>query len=358
MKKILLLIAAILLLLSSVSASDLNARGRELEEALPDTSREMMESYTFGDTGSFGEAALSIFKKAWEMSKTHFMTSARNVALIVAIVLLSATLGSIWQDAPQKAVVLCGAAAILLLSAGEMKGFLHSSAETISHVHTFSKLLMPVMSGACFSSGLPTASAALYAGSMLFMQVLLSLMEKLLLPLVYAFIALAGADAALDGDTLDRFKKFIGSTIKNSLKVVMILFSAYLTLTGLISGKADAIALKAAKLTVSSTVPVVGGMVSDATETVLVGAKLLLNSAGIFGMLGALSILVLPFLKIGTQYLMLQMGAAISSLIGLKSHVKLIDSLSAAMGYLLAITSCSTLMIFISCFCFMRVSGT
>ena len=47
----------------------------------------------------------------------------------------------------------------------------------------------------------------------------------------------------------------------------------YLTASGAIAGSADAAAVKAAKMTISRAIPVVGGILSDAAETVLAGAE-------------------------------------------------------------------------------------
>lgn len=61
--------------------------------------------------------------------------------------------------------------------------------------------------------------------------------------------------------------------------------------------------VKAAKFTMSSLVPVVGGILSDAAETVLAGAGILKNAVGVFGMLAVLAMCVVPFLQLGIHYL-------------------------------------------------------
>jgi stage III sporulation protein AE len=49
----------------------------------------------------------------------------------------------------------------------------------------------------------------------------------------------------------------------------MLAFVGYLTVSGVIAGSADAVAIKAAKSRRLRMVPVVGGILSDAAETVL-----------------------------------------------------------------------------------------
>ena len=59
-----------------------------------------------------------------------------------------------------------------------------------------------------------------------FMHILISAVKKLLVPLVYASIALAAADAALGDAHLKRVRSFLISTVKNTLRVMMLLFGA------------------------------------------------------------------------------------------------------------------------------------
>ena len=74
----------------------------------------------------------------------------------------------------------------------------------------------------------------------------------------------------------------------------------------MIAGSADAVAIKAAKFAVSGMVPVVGGILSDAAETVLAGAAAVRSTAGVLGLLAILAITAAPFLKLGFQYLLLK----------------------------------------------------
>ena len=128
-----------------------------------------------------------------------------------------------------------------------------------------------------------------------------------------------------------------------------------MSVTGVISGAADAAAVKATKAAVSGMIPVVGSIISDASETLLASASLLKGSAGVFGMIAVLAICLLPFLRVGIQYLLLKVTAAVSGTVAHKSHVRLLKNCSTAMGYLLAMCGTSGLLLLISSVCFMKV---
>ena len=62
------------------------------------------------------------------------------------------------------------------------------------------------------------------------------------------------------------------------------------------SGSSDEAAVNAAKSTLSAAIPVVGGIASDASEAVLQSAKLLRATAGTFGILAVLAMVLVPFM--------------------------------------------------------------
>ena len=138
---------------------------------------------------------------------------------------------------------------------------------------------------------------------------------------------------------------------------MLYVYTGYITVTGVVSGTTDASLLKAAKLTISGAVPVVGGILSDASEAVLVGAAAVKNAAGIYGLLAVLSLWIGPFLRIGVHYLLVKAVGAVSGVFGVEGASNVIDAFSAAMGLLLAMTGAVCLMLIISTICFLRGAG-
>ena len=128
-----------------------------------------------------------------------------------------------------------------------------------------------------------------------------------------------------------------------------------MSITGVISGSTDAAALKATKLTISSVVPVVGGILSDASETVLVSASVMKNAAGVYGLFVIVSIWITPFLKIGVQYLFLKATGAVCSAFALKRVSALLGDFTSALGLLLGTTGTVSVLLLVSIVCFMKV---
>ena len=81
------------------------------------------------------------------------------------------------------------------------------------------------------------------------------------------------------------------------------------------------------------------------------------NAAGLYGVFAVLALFVIPFLKIGIQYLLLKLTSAVCNMVGYKPAVELIQDFSAGMGLVLAMTGTVCLLQLISLVCFMKGIG-
>lgn len=346
MSKFLLVVILIFSLAITASAAELTA------PTVPQSGREVMPK----KTDSFGDGLLKLLENALGQLQPDLKEASRVSLGVVAAVMMVSLLQS-FSGSVKTAAEFAGTTAIaagLLLSANSL---IRLAAETITEISEYGKLLLPVMTAAMAAQGGVSSSAALYTGTALFDAVLSSLISRLLVPMVYLFLALAAANSAMGEDLLKQMRDVAKGLISWCLKILLTVFTTYIAITGVVSGTTDAAALKATKVTISSVVPVVGGILSDASEAVLVSAGLMKNAAGIYGILAVLAVFLSPFLKIGVQYLILKLTAALCALFGAKRLTELIGDFSTAMGLLLAMTGSECLLLLISTVCFLKGVG-
>lgn len=309
-----------------------------------------------GESASFGEGIWEIIREAISRIRPDLAEAAGLCMSLIAVVLLL----SIVQNLPgkmDKVTDLCGAAAIAATLLGSTNSMIAIGTETIQDISSYGKLLLPVMTSAMAAQGGITGSAALYAGTALFDAVLIGLISNLLIPMVYLFLVLSTANSAVGEDILKKLADFVKWLMTWGLKIVLYVFTGYMGITGVVSGTTDAATLKAAKLTISGVVPVVGGILSDASEAVLVSAGVVKNAAGIYGIFAILAVVISPFLRIGVHYLLLKATAAVCGVFGSKRVTELIGDFSAAMGFLLAMTGSVCFLLLISTVCFLKGVG-
>ena len=245
-------------------------------------------------------------------------------------------------------------AMLLLSGTGAM---IRLAAATVEETCGYGKLLLPVMTTALAAQGGFTSSGALYAGTAFFTAVLQNAMNSFLVPGVYLYLSLSTGSAATGEQILKRMGDLLKQFISWCLKILLIIFTTYLSLTRVVSGTTDAAALKAAKVSMSSFIPVVGGILSDASESVLVSAGMMKNAAGIYGLLAVLALFFHPFLKIGLHYLVLKLTGGLASAFGSARLTAIVDAFGNAMALLLAMTGAGCIMVLISTICFMKGVG-
>lgn len=305
----------------------------------------------------------SFSKGLWEMIENTISvlqpTFAKTSAVCVKV-LCVCILSGILLNLPGKnlkVIEIASTSAIALLLLEQSGTFVQLAAQTVTELSEYGKMLLPVLTSALASQGAAASSAALYSGTVVFNAVLSNVISAWIVPMIYMFLCLGIAHSAIGEDMLGKLQGFIKWVITWSLKIVLYVFIGYIGITGVISGNADAAAIKAAKITISGVVPVVGGILSDASEAILVGAGIVKNSIGIYGMLAVLSVCIGPFFQIGAQYLMLKMTAAVSGVVAGKHACRTIGCFSTALGLLLGMTGSVCLLLLISTAAFLKGVG-
>ena len=305
---------------------------------------------------TFGEGLLEVIRDVLG----YFHPELKEAASVCMGVIAAAMVASILKSrpgSPMKTVELAGtvAAASMLLNASN--SLISLGAETVRQISEYGKLLLPAMTAAMAAQGGVTSASALYAGTAFFDSLLTSLVVKLLTPMIYVYLALSAAGSAIGGDMLKKLRDFMKWAYVWTLKIILYVFTGYISITGVVSGTTDAATLKAAKLTISGVVPVVGSILSDASEAVLVSAGTVKNAVGVYGLLAIIAVWIGPFLKIGVHYLMLKLTAGVCGLFSGKPITDLVGDFSSVMGFVLAMTGAVSLMFMISTVCFMKGVG-
>ena len=193
-----------------------------------------------------------------------------------------------------------------------------------------------------------TAAAARQGATVLFSQLLIGAMDQLLIPLVYAYVAVSCAHAAVGNPGLERLAGLLKGAATALLTGLLLAFVGYLTASGAIAGSVDAAAVKAAKLAISRAIPVVGGVLADASESVLAGAGALRGTVGAAGLIVVLAICLGPFLRLALQYLVYKGTGALCAAVAQPRLSKLIDAIGGAFGLVLGMTGAGALILLVS----------
>lgn len=308
------------------------------------------------DTDDLTDGLLEIILDAIQTLRPDLQEVVRISAGILAAALLVSVVQT-FSASTQTMTETIGVIIIAVLLLTGTGAMIHLASTTVDETCGYGKLLLPVMTTALAAQGGITSSGTLYAATAFFIALLQSALDSFLVPGVYLYLSLSTGSAATGEPFLKRIGDLLKQFLSWCLKILLIIFTTWLSLTHVVSGTTDAATLKAAKVSMSSFIPVVGGILSDASETVLISAGVMKNAAGIYGILAVMTLFIHPFLKIGLHYLVLKFTGGMVSAFGSARVTAVVDAFGNAMALLLAMTGAGCIMVLISTVCFMKGVG-
>lgn len=311
------------------------------------------QKYMPDSTESFADGLWYVIRSALEVISPSLMQAAEVCLSVIAAVLITSLIEN-FTAVPKQMVALAASVCIGILLFRRADSLLQLGTETVQELSDYGKLLFPVLTAATAANGAATTSVGLYTGTMLFTAILSTMISKCIVPLTYIYMAVSVADSATAEQAFKGLKGIVKWVITWGIKIVLYVFTGFMSITGVISGSVDAAAVKAAKLAISGAVPVVGSVLSDASETILVSAGIMKNAAGVYGLLAVIAACIGPFLRIGVHYLMIKLTYGICSVFGSKSSCELVKDMSVSMGLILAMTGTVCLLLLIGIVCYIR----
>lgn len=351
MRLLALVAAAVLLAVpcaAAQSGADWDSLGvGELERAAGDYGADIELSGGLTLDGGLAQVA----GRAMELLPGALSACLKSALMLMAVALLCAMaqgLRAAGQREGLQTAVMAGALAVTAVAVTDMGTMMGLGRRTIDNMQGFAQALLPAMAAVTAAAGGTAGAAARQIATTLFSNALLTLIDVLLVPLVYAYVAACTAYAAVGSPGLKKVAGVLKWAVTAILSALLLAFVTYLTVSGVIAGNTDAMALKAAKMAISGAVPVVGGIISDAAETVLAGAGVLKNTVGVFGMAAVLCICVAPFLQLAVHYLTYKLTAALASILSGGRLGELIDGIGTAFGLILGMTGACALLLLVS----------
>lgn len=341
MKKFIIILVLInLFSLGALASGDITQDMQEqigfedIKDALPNNSG--LENFSLTDDidilGSFTEIVNIDKALNSGIAKSTLMLLTK---ILVLVIIASVSLAFIDNNSvPVYIVNMAVVLAIITLVIGDFKGQILIGRDILEQIDVFSKVLMPALATAIAMSG--QSIGAFSIGSLVSLSVFIGFIKSFLLPMTFTYLAVITAHACTNNDMLGRIHSIIKSLILNSLKLFLTVFVAFNSITSIIGSSVSSAFVKTAKFAVSGSVPLVGSIISDATDAFLSSAILIKNSIGVFGLLGILAICFVPFLRSFLNYIIFKIGASLIATMSNSVIVKLLDGICDAFNMILA----------------------
>lgn len=314
---------------------------QELRAALPEEAVELLRLDKASLPEKLAQKALSAVRAALDDSLRGAVLLTLTALFAGAAAGLSAPLGGM----AGRSAVIAGVLSVTMLAAGDFSTLIGLGAATMQDLAALTKLLLPTMAAAIAGSGGVISASVWQMGTLWLADVLMSAVQELLIPLVYCHIALSAAGAALPESGLARLADGLRKVTAWLLGGTAALFTLYLSLSKVLTGSADRAAVKAAQAAVSRAIPVVGSILSDATQAVFGAADSMRAAVGTAGILGVAALCLAPLARLGVQFLLYKAAAFFAAVGGRNPLERLLEQLGDAFGLILGMTAVCALLL-------------
>ena len=333
--------------------------GKEtLISALPEDTLEELESAGITPDNPKAFSFTDALGSLWELIKAKATSPLRMLCGLCGVVLFCALAENIAGQGAGNGIVsavgvLCGAG----IAAGAVYEMLNNSLTAISAAANFMLVFIPVLTGISAAMGATLTATAVNSAILGVTQVFSQIAANFIAPFCGAILGLSTAGAVHPQLKLGKLSDGVKKIIMWTLTLLMTVFMGVLSLQTAISAASDNAAIKAAKFVVSQGVPIVGGTVSDAVNTLQSGLGILKSSIGVYGMTAAAA-LILPVLA---SLLCYKIAAALSQTLAemfdLKPLAELLKSCNGIITIVMAITFSVLLLNIIGGAMILRITG-
>lgn len=283
-----------------------------------------------------------------ELSKA-FYANLHLMVELAALLLLTGLASAACSNGKIRGLIeLIGAGACGALLVGGVEGIVSQTLEAMFRISDYSKAALPVVYTAAAAGGAISSAGAKYAAVIFALDMMMTLSQNMILPFIYAFLALTLAGSLFPNPILSAAARFSKWAAGIGMTGMTLAFTAYLGLTSVITTAVDASAVKAARTVLSSAIPVVGGMLSDASAMVLSAAGLVRSSTGVFGLVVVLAVCAGPFALLSVRSIMLKAAAVLADSVENRRMSEMLSGIGGAVAMLLGMLGSYSVMLFLS----------
>ena len=327
----------------------------DLPQRLPQNVQALLEELNLHTFDPAAYTDLGMEKMAQMVADLLFTQSAgpkQTIGMLLAVILLCALFGGL-DGAVGNAALRRTYRGVATLAAGgavlvPLFALFSRVWETVQQVTVFLTAYVPVYGAVLFAGGRAVSAASYQTTLLAAVQLLLWLVRGAVFPLLLVSLALGCVGSVSEGFCLDRLSAAFHKTILWMLGLFSTLFSGLLSIQQMVAVSGDTLSGRVVKFSLSSFVPVVGGVLSEAYNTVVGCGGLLRSTVGAFGVLSVVLVVLPPLLSCVCWNVGLQLAGGTAALFGLAPLDTLCRTAAGAVKVLIAVLAVFALLMILS----------
>lgn len=221
-------------------------------------------------------------------------------------------------------------------------------AKVMKQSSTFMLTFIPVYSALATASGHPASAIATQSLLLGSSEILSQIVTTTFVPMADIYLAFCVIAAVSPQINITGIAEFIKSAVSWALGLCLTIYTGILTVQGAIASATDNVTIKAAKFVVDGTIPVIGGAVSDAMNTVISCAGLLKTSIGAYAIVVLVLAFLPPFLECVMWLLATDISLAVANILEINNMKGMLKAIKEALKLIIALVIACALTFIIS----------
>ena len=235
----------------------------------------------------------NVFGHIWNFVTSGAKAPIKTGVLVASIIFLSAALTAFGTAPRFETAIYAAVLSISALIATDIWQSISAAVNAVKGVSSFMLSFVPIFASILALSGKTVTAPAMSALLLGATEVVSFVSSFAVLPLMGGYLALSissGVSPLLNSSGI------VESVKKISMWVISLLGTLFIGILGIqtaVNSAADSVTLRTAKFILGTSVPVAGGVLSEAVSTISASMGLLKSSVGIYGVV-ALIFMLLP----------------------------------------------------------------
>ena len=330
MKKI-LIIFTICLIMFATPFCTLNVKANSVKEDLKNEITDQIKDFDFSEldkilsnfgldaqnlfgSKSFSEKLSDLITGKYTQNTSSILQAILNILLenildiipllcsIVSIVIMCSFISQIRSSVNGKTIndivhFICYAIVIIIISKVVIDG-INIAKDTILSMQSQMNVIFPILLTLMTAMGSAVSASVYQPAVALLTTIIMSIFTNLIMPLFsisFIFTVISNLSNTIK---FDKFVNFFNSLIKWILAFTFTIFFSILSIQGISATTYDGITIRAAKFTLKSYIPLLGGYLSEGFDLIVASSLLIKNSVGASGLLLIISTIILPIIKL------------------------------------------------------------
>lgn len=326
-----------------------------LYDQIPDEAGEILNKNGINGIDPDSLIGLSIgdfFQTLWDMVKSEIRLPLRILITMIAVVMLCSLFRAFQATIAEKsytnAFTVVSVLTVCAVMMSPVVDCITRASEAIRECSNFIVSFIPVFSGIVAASGKPITAAGYTSALFGTIQIIAQIAANFLVPLLGFYLAFCMVGSINDSINISGITATVRNVVVWTLGLLLTVFVGLLTLKGLVAGSADTVATKTTKFLLGSFVPVVGGALSEAYNSVQGCMGLIRSTVGSFGIIVCFLTFVPILLTILLLMGALHLSAGISELMSVEKVGNILKAGVSALSLIFGIILIFALLLIIS----------